>query len=94
MRLEAGPERWDDPSFEPVLAEFKRRFRETNTEEGIVMDTVLTYVMDQAYTSSRRSLLSDFRRNDRVRQLIDRGLVELGASGDRQTAVRVASMTY
>jgi len=93
-RLEAGPERWDDPSFEPVLAEFKRRFRETNTEEGIVMDTVLTYVMDQAYTSSRRSLLSDFRRNDRVRQLIDRGLVELGASGDRQVAVRVASMTY
>jgi len=26
---------------------------------SIVMDTVLTYVMDQAYTSSRRSLLSD-----------------------------------
>jgi len=51
-------------------------------------------VMDQAYTSSRRSLLSDFRRNDRVRQLIDRGLVELGASGGRQTAVRVASVTY
>jgi len=93
-RLEPGPERWDDPSFAPVLADFRRRFRETNTEEGIVMDTVLTYVMDQAYTSSRRSLLTDFRRNDRVRQLIDRGLIELGAGRDLQAALRVASMTY
>jgi hypothetical protein len=93
-RLDPGPEHWDDPSFAPVLADFKRRFRETNTEEGIVMDTVLTYVMDQAYTSSRRSLLSDFRRNDRVRQLIDRGLIELGAGRDLQAALRVASMTY
>ncbi len=34
MRLDSGPEQWDDPAFAPVLKEFKRRFRETNTEEG------------------------------------------------------------
>ena len=49
LRLEPGAERWDDPAFAPVLADFKRRFRETNTEEGRVMETVLAYAMDQVY---------------------------------------------
>src|SRR6185295_9246121 len=52
MRLDPGPERWDDPTFAPVLTEFRRRFSGTNTEEGAVMATVLAYAMDQAYTSS------------------------------------------
>ena len=79
MRLEAGPERWDDPAFAPVLREFKRRFRDTNTEEGVVMETVLAYAMDQAYTSSRRTLLSDYRTSEKVRALIERGVLELDA---------------
>jgi hypothetical protein len=77
MRLDAGPERWDDPAFAPVLAGFKRRFSETNTEEGRVMETVLAYVMDQAYTSGRRTLLADFRNSGEVRRLVDRGVAEL-----------------
>src|SRR4029077_456949 len=77
--LDAGPEQWDDPSFAPVLADFKRRFRETNTEAGGVMEAVLAYTMDQAYTSSRRTLLSEFRRSEQVRQLIERGVIELDA---------------
>ena len=56
LRLDAGPEQWDDPAFAPILANFKRRFMETNTEEGAVMETVLAYAMDQAYTSPRRAL--------------------------------------
>jgi hypothetical protein len=47
LRLAAGPERWDDPAFAPVLTELASRFRDTNTEEGAVMETVLWYVMDQ-----------------------------------------------
>jgi hypothetical protein len=76
MRLDAGAERWDDPAFAPVLTDFKHRFRETNTEEGAVMDTVLTYAMDQAYTSSRRALLAEFRSHGHVRRLIERGVLE------------------
>jgi hypothetical protein len=72
IRLDADPERWDDPSFRPVLSGFQRRFSETNTEEGTVMATVLAYAMDQAYASSRRTLLSEFRRSEEVRQLITR----------------------
>ena len=79
LRLEPGAERWDDPAFAPVLAEFKRRFRDTNTEEGLVMETVLAYTMDQAYTSSRRSLLADYRNSQEVRSLIASGMLELDA---------------
>jgi len=79
MRLDSGPERWDDPAFAPVLRDFKRRFRETNTEEGAVMETVLAYAMDQAYASSRRTLLSEYRHSQKVRSLIERGVLELDA---------------
>ena len=79
MRLESGPERWDDPAFASVLGDFKRRFRETNTEEGVVMDTVLAYAMDQAYASSRRALLSEYRNSEKLRSLIERGVLELEA---------------
>ena len=82
MRLESGPDRWDDPSFAAVLTDFKRRFRDTNTEEGVVMETVLAYAMDQAYASSRRALLSEFRSSAHVRNLIERGVLELNVVGD------------
>jgi hypothetical protein len=77
LTLEPGAERWDDPSFRPVLADFKRRFNETNTEEGRVMATVLAYAMDQAYTSPRRALLAEYRSNERIRWLIASGALEL-----------------
>jgi hypothetical protein len=80
MRLEPGVERWDDPSFAPVLADFKRRFRETNTEEGFVMGTVLAYAMDQAYASPRRTLLAEYRTNTKVRSLVERGALERDAA--------------
>ena len=79
MRLPPGAERWDNPAFAPVLAEFRRRFRDTNTEEGLVMETVLAYAMDQAYTSSRRTLLAAYRNSGKVRSLIERGMLELDA---------------
>ena len=94
MRLDAGPEQWDDPAFAPVLAEFKRRFRDTRTEEGAVMETVLTYAMDQAYTSSRRTLLSDFRSSEEVRRLIERGVLELDASKNAQVMRAAAGATF
>jgi len=79
MRLEPGAERWDDPAFAPVLSEFRRRFKATNTEEGVVMETALAYAMDQAYASTRRTLLAEYRSSVKVRSLIERGLLELEA---------------
>jgi len=91
MRLEPGAEQWDDPAFAPVLADFRRRFRNTNTEEGTVMDTVLAYVMDQAYTSNRRTLLSEFRREEQVQRLIERGVRELDILRAHSPAVAAAT---
>ena len=82
LRLDAGFERWDDPAFARVLADFRRRFTETHTEEGVVMGTVLAYAMDQAYASSRRDLLSAFRNSGHVRSLLERGMLELAAFRD------------
>jgi len=79
MRLAPGSDRWDDPAFASVLADFRRRFRETKTDEGAIMDTVLAYVMDQAYTSTRRSLLAEYRNSVKVSSLIERGMLELVA---------------
>jgi hypothetical protein len=79
IRLEPGAERWDNPAFAPVLTEFRRRFRETNTEEGLIMETVLAYAMDQAYTSTRRTLLAEYRDNPKVRSLIEHGVLNLDA---------------
>jgi hypothetical protein len=93
VRLRAGAEQWDDPTFAPVLKEFRRRFRDTNSEEGVVMDTVLAYAMDQAYTSSRRALVSEFRHSERVRRLLERGLLELNARPGA-LAVRLATATF
>ena len=90
MRLDAGAEQWDDAAFAPVLADFRRRFRVTNTEEGAVMDTVLAYVMDQAYTSGRRTLLSDFRRNEQVQHLLERGVRELKVLRTRRALASAA----
>ncbi len=92
MRLAPGVERWDDPAFRPVLAGFKRRFRETNTEEGLVMETVLAYAMDQAYTSSRRTLLAEYRNSEEVRSLIERGVLELDAM--RHTAALRSGLSF
>jgi hypothetical protein len=93
MRLAPGAERWDDPAFASLLADFRRRFKETNTEEGAVMETVLAYVMDQAYTSSRRMLLAEYRNSGKVRSLIERGVLELDALR-HAAALRAAAATY
>jgi hypothetical protein len=79
MALAPGVERWDDPVFAPVLTAFRRRFQETNSEEGMVMDTVLAYAMDQAYTSGRRTLLAEFRNSERIQSMIERGVLERDA---------------
>ncbi len=93
VRLSPGAERWDDRAFKPVLADFKRRFHETNTEEGTVMATVLAYAMDQAYTSPRQALLAEFRRNERVRRLVERAVLERVPGRDARDP-RVAAVRF
>jgi hypothetical protein len=71
VRLDLTPQQWDEPSIEPTLKAFTRRFRETNTEEGDVMATILAYVLDESTTSGRREILTEFRTSEEIRALFD-----------------------
>ena len=51
------------------------------------METVLAYVMDQAYTSRRRTLVTEYRNSETIRTLLERGVLELDAI-QRAEAVR------
>ena len=76
VRLDAPVERWENPSFEPVLRAFQRRFAATNTEEGSVMAAMLAYVSQEAYKSERSAILSEFRTSQEIRELFTFALRE------------------
>ena len=80
VRLDASVDRWHESSFQPTLREFRTRFESTGTEEGTVMATVLTYVMQDLSTSRRGAILEEFRNSDRVRELFQWGVRELSTS--------------
>jgi hypothetical protein len=80
VRLDAGVARWHEASFEPVLQGFRGRFEGNGTEEGTVMATTLTYVMNDLRTSRRAAILEDFRTNGHILDLFTLGVAELKAA--------------
>ncbi|HET9193023.1 MAG TPA: hypothetical protein VFO21_09100 [Vicinamibacterales bacterium] len=75
LSLDAAPERWDDGTLTATLRAFEKRFRETKSEEGTVMATVLDFVIDHAESSGQREILAEFRGDQSVRSLFDRALL-------------------
>jgi hypothetical protein len=86
VRLEATEEQWADPSFERVLETFQKRFRDTGTEEGAVMATVLAYARDETYSSRRNAILAEFRSSEQVQRLFERGLAERSSTRAAQAS--------
>jgi len=76
LALDAPPEHWDDGRLMPTLRAFERRFRDSESEEGTVMATLLAYVMSDAESSGRREILAEFRTDTDVRELFNRGLLQ------------------
>ena len=81
VRLRVTAEEWDDPAFDAVLSSFRRRFEQSDSEEGAVMATVLGYVM-QEVPSSRR-ILAKYRTSPRVRTMFERGIQVLATREQR-----------
>jgi len=81
LSLDAHWDDWEEPSFAPVLREFRERFLSTGSEEGSVMATVIGYAMDEMYTSRRRQILVDFRTSPEIERLVNQGLGEIEANG-------------
>lgn len=92
LRLDAQDGTWDNRAFEPVLRRFERRFRETNTEEGRIMATVLAYAIDDAYLSRRAAILAEFRTSGAIQRLFDRAVLALGVSGPIRAALADPSL--
>lgn len=80
LDMDASTEEWEEPAFEGVLREFERRFRATETEEGLVMATVLAYVMEETRTSGRGEILAEFRSDPEIERLFHLGVLEREAT--------------
>jgi hypothetical protein len=76
LSLDASLDQWDDGSLVPTLRRFEKRFRDSKSEEGSVFATMLAFVIDETMTSGRRAILAEFRQDQEVRDLFDRGLLQ------------------
>ena len=73
VAMERSVEEWEDPDFENVLNDYRRRFRATKSEEGDVMDAVLGYVIQELRAARR--VLSQYRANPRVQEAFEAGML-------------------
>jgi hypothetical protein len=80
LAIDRTPEEWDTQEFAGILRGFERRFRNTKTEEGTVMATVLAYVIDEILTSGRGAILDEFRNSLQVRRLFEEAVLERNAA--------------
>jgi hypothetical protein len=76
LSLDATPQQWDNGTLVPVLRAFEKRFRDSKSEEGTVMATVLAFAIVDATSSGRREILAEFRADPNVRDLFERGLLQ------------------
>lgn len=72
LRLDATLEDWESPAMEDILLDYRNRFRDTGTEEGLVMAAVLGYVVQELPLGRR--ILTEFRTDSRVTELFERGV--------------------
>ena len=76
VALDRPWEEWDEPAFRTVLNDFRQRFQATGTEEGHIMATVLTYVMDEPYRAARVEILQEYRTDSRIQRFVRQGIHE------------------
>jgi hypothetical protein len=79
LALDVPLDRWDSRAFDQVLIGFRDRFAATRTEEGSVMATTLTFVLQGQRTSRQGAILAEYRASDRILRLFDRGRTERNA---------------
>lgn len=83
LEMEAPLERWEEPSFAPVLRDFQRRFAATGSEEGEIMATMLAYLIEESFQSGRPAIISTFRNDPELLRLFNEGVAEWEANVSR-----------
>lgn len=76
MQIDLALHEWDDPAFGEVLREFRTRFARTDSEEGVIMATVLAWVMEETWSSRRGRILDEFRSDPEILRLVREGMRE------------------
>lgn len=76
LSIDSSVQEWDDGTLVPTLRRFEKRFRDSKSEEGTIMATMLEFAIAEATTSGRREILAEFRSDATVRDLFDRGLLQ------------------
>ena len=69
--LDVSLDEWHSAEFDAVLERFRRRFAGTNSEEGAVMATMLEYVLAGRRPGGERTILAEFRQDERILQLFE-----------------------
>jgi len=82
-------ERWEDPTFEPVLRSFERRFAGTGTEEGKIMGTMIAYLIQESFQSGRPRILAAYRSDPEILRLFEQGVAEVESAASR---IRLATV--
>jgi hypothetical protein len=71
---------WIQGDLTSVLARFRQRFRDTETEEGTIMATTLAYVIEDRRTSRQDAIVEAFRTSERILALFERARTLLNAA--------------
>jgi hypothetical protein len=80
LSLDVPLAEWDSRAFDSVLINFRDRFEATKSEEGSVMATMLTFVLQGQRSSRQGEILAEFRSSERILRLFDQGRTERAAS--------------
>lgn len=75
--IDAAPSAWATREFSTTLRDYARRFRATQSDEGIVMATILDYVAREA-AGPREEILSTYRTSPKILHLFEAGAEALG----------------
>lgn len=78
VRFDLPPEAWEDPAFDIVLTDFRRRFRASDCEEGTIMDAVLGYLLQDLRAG--REVLARYHANPRVLSAFEEGVLQREAA--------------
>jgi hypothetical protein len=78
VALNASIEQWDSPSFDAVLNRFRARFAATATEEGDVMATTLSFVLQDRHSNREAQILAEFRSSERIAELFENARLQRG----------------
>ena len=78
VRLDAPPEAWGEPAFEGEVNNYRRRFRESGCEEGVVMDAVLGYLLQDL--RSGRTVLARYNASPGVLRAFEEGVQQRQAA--------------